>query len=179
MMKLKTSTVALTTAVAVIAIVGSATATATLERRQLWTPALNFDGQRQATPCDLTAVGDWKLDRDGKPWRAVQVSFSGYGAGGIQSVSHTKLFTDASCSEPLDVGPAPDADSLSAPVDSAPPRNAFNPDILRSASWVIREIQTQRPVLETWDPRKVLALNSAKYEAWPIAAHLHSYSRKA
>lgn len=42
----------------------------------------------------------------------------------------------------------------------------------RPTSWVIREKETGRAVLETHDERKVRALNTAKYEAVPITQHL-------
>ena len=176
-MKIKSGTVALGTAFAVLATL--AAGTASLEQREVWTNTLNFHGERETIPCLVTALGDWKFDAEGKPWRVVQVAFAGGSTGNIQSVSHTKLFHDAACTQPLDVGPAPESRMQVDPSQSSAPSNAFNPGILRGASWVIREIDTQKPVLETYEPRVVLALNTSKYEAWPIAAHLASYSRKA
>lgn len=175
-MKVKSRTVALGTAVAVLATL--AASTATMEHREVWTNTLNFHGKREAIPCLVTALGEWKFDAEGKPWRAVQVAFAGASAGNIQRVSHTKLFHDAGCTQPLDVGPEPEPRTLMDPSQSSAPSNAFNPGILRGASWVIREIDTQKPVLETYDPRVVVAMNTSKYEAWPIAAHLASYNRK-
>jgi hypothetical protein len=54
----------------------------------------------------------------------------------------------------------------------------MNPTPAASASWVIREIATGRVVLETFDPRKVAALNTARYEAVPVLAYLQSLNRK-
>ncbi|MGF6440209.1 hypothetical protein [Paraburkholderia youngii] len=176
-MKTKANTLGLVTAVGVLATLGAATAT--LKGRDVWTTTLSVNGQREATPCQLTNVGDWKFDQEGRAWRAVQVVFAGFDAGNVQVVSHTRLFTDAACTQALEVGPAPAPRESAAPSQSAAPRNPFNPGILRSASWVIRDIATQHAVLETWDPRKVIALNTAKYEAWPIGAHLASFSRNA
>jgi len=42
------------------------------------------------------------------------------------------------------------------------------------ASWVIREIATKSVIAETFDKRKVDALNVAKYEAIPIGQYLAS-----
>lgn len=43
-----------------------------------------------------------------------------------------------------------------------------------SASWVIREKGTGRVIMETFDPKKVSALNTQKYEAVPIQEYLGS-----
>lgn len=45
---------------------------------------------------------------------------------------------------------------------------------MKTASWVIREKQTGKVLLETFDKRKVDALNIAKYEAVPIMEYLGS-----
>jgi hypothetical protein len=45
---------------------------------------------------------------------------------------------------------------------------------MRTASWVIREIATGKVVFETFDKKKVDALNTVKYEAVPIGEHLAS-----
>jgi hypothetical protein len=42
----------------------------------------------------------------------------------------------------------------------------------RPASWVIKCRETGRVLMEIWDPRKVAALNTAKYQAVPIVEHL-------
>lgn len=42
------------------------------------------------------------------------------------------------------------------------------------ASWVIREIATKCVIAETFDKRKIDALNVAKYEAVPIGQYLAS-----
>lgn len=44
----------------------------------------------------------------------------------------------------------------------------------KPASWVIREKETGKVVMETFDQKKVDALNTAKYEAVPIHDHLAS-----
>lgn len=48
---------------------------------------------------------------------------------------------------------------------------------MTTASWVIKERGTGRIVLETFDPKKVAALNTSKYEAVPILEHLASLNR--
>lgn len=45
---------------------------------------------------------------------------------------------------------------------------------VKTASWVIREKKTGKVILETFDKRKVDALNVAKYEAVPILEYLGS-----
>lgn len=47
-----------------------------------------------------------------------------------------------------------------------------------TASWVIKEKATGNIVMETFDRKKVDALNTKKYEAVPIAEHLASLSEK-
>jgi hypothetical protein len=42
------------------------------------------------------------------------------------------------------------------------------------ASWVLREKATGKVIMETYDQAKVRALNTAKYEAVPIAEYLAS-----
>ncbi len=44
---------------------------------------------------------------------------------------------------------------------------------MKSASWVIRVKATKKVVMETYDPKKVAALNTTKYEAVPILDYLH------
>ncbi len=39
-------------------------------------------------------------------------------------------------------------------------------------SWVIRNKETGEVIAETFDPAKVAALNTSKYEAVPILQHL-------
>lgn len=48
---------------------------------------------------------------------------------------------------------------------------------MATASWVIREKATGKVICETFDPRKVAALNTAKYEAVPIRQHLEQLNR--
>jgi hypothetical protein len=49
----------------------------------------------------------------------------------------------------------------------------------RDASWVIREKATGKVIMETFDRKKVDALNTGKYEAVPIREHLASLSKPA
>lgn len=48
----------------------------------------------------------------------------------------------------------------------------------KQASWVIRDRSTGQAVLETFDRKKVEALNTAKYEAVPIGEHLAGLNRR-
>lgn len=51
--------------------------------------------------------------------------------------------------------------------------------LARTASWVIREKATGAVVMETFDRKKVDALNTAKYEAVPVEQHLASINATA
>lgn len=52
------------------------------------------------------------------------------------------------------------------------------PDSLnQTASWVIRNKATHEVIMETFDTRKVNALNTAKYEAVPIYDYLQEVNR--
>jgi len=42
------------------------------------------------------------------------------------------------------------------------------------ASWIFRNKHTKKVVCETFDPKKVAALNTTKYEAVPILEYLVS-----
>jgi len=48
-----------------------------------------------------------------------------------------------------------------------------------TASWVIREKATGKVLFETFDQKKVDALNTVKYEAVPIHEYLASLNRRA
>lgn len=50
---------------------------------------------------------------------------------------------------------------------------------METASWVIREKATGKVVMETFDKKKVDALNVARYEAIPILEHLGSLNKPA
>ena len=45
---------------------------------------------------------------------------------------------------------------------------------MKTTSWVIRENGTGKVMFETFDKKKVDALNTSKYEAVPILEHLAS-----
>ena len=45
-------------------------------------------------------------------------------------------------------------------------------------SWVLRERATGRVICETFDERKVKALNTERYEAVPILQHLQEVNAK-
>lgn len=48
-----------------------------------------------------------------------------------------------------------------------------------TASWVVREKATGKVLFETFDQKKVNALNTTKYEAVPIHEYLASLNRRA
>lgn len=54
----------------------------------------------------------------------------------------------------------------------------FGPRGLKGNSWVLREKATGKSVMETSDPAKVRALNTAKYEAVPVGQHLAEQNKK-
>ncbi len=47
-----------------------------------------------------------------------------------------------------------------------------------TTSWIIRNKATRQVIMETFDPSKVAALNTAKYEAVPIRAYLASLNHQ-
>lgn len=49
---------------------------------------------------------------------------------------------------------------------------------MKVASWILRDKETKRVICETFDKRKVDALNTAKYEAVPILDYLISLNTK-
>lgn len=49
----------------------------------------------------------------------------------------------------------------------------------RDASWVIRRKATGEVVLETFSPKLVAALNTARYEAVPILDYLVALNRQS
>lgn len=58
------------------------------------------------------------------------------------------------------------------------PIAASDSSLTRTASWVVRDKSTGKAVLETFDPKKVEALNTEKYEAVPIGEYLGDYNRR-
>lgn len=48
---------------------------------------------------------------------------------------------------------------------------------MKTASWVIREKTTGKVLFETFDRKKVEALNTEKYEAVPILEYLGSLNK--
>jgi hypothetical protein len=58
--------------------------------------------------------------------------------------------------------------ATAAPAPTAEPTNSLS----RTASWAIRDKATGEVVMETFDKKKVDALNTDKYEAVPIQQHL-------
>lgn len=48
----------------------------------------------------------------------------------------------------------------------------------QTTSWVIRNKETREVIMETFDKRKVDALNTTKYEAVPILEYLVSLNRE-
>jgi hypothetical protein len=49
----------------------------------------------------------------------------------------------------------------------------------KNTSWIIKNKETGEIIMETFDCKKVEALNTTKYEAVPIIEHLHSLSIKS
>lgn len=72
--------------------------------------------------------------------------------------------------------PSPDPLAPVAPAQRAPSTLEPTNSMSRTASWAIRDKSTGAVVMETYDPAKVAALNTTKYEAVPIADHLASLS---
>ena len=47
-----------------------------------------------------------------------------------------------------------------------------------AASWVLIRLADNKAVAETWDYRKVVALNTEKYKAVPIGEYLTDINRR-
>lgn len=67
--------------------------------------------------------------------------------------------------------------STQASGSTAPKTEPTN-SLSRTASWVIRNKETGDVIMETFDKKKVDALNTEKYEAVPIAEHLGSLNKQ-
>ncbi len=50
---------------------------------------------------------------------------------------------------------------------------------MKTASWVISEIETGKIIMETFNPALVELLNKEKYKATPILEHLQSLNHKS
>lgn len=48
---------------------------------------------------------------------------------------------------------------------------------MKTASWVLRNKETKEVICETFNPRLVAVLNTAKYEAVPILEYLQEFNR--
>jgi hypothetical protein len=71
------------------------------------------------------------------------------------------------------------ADKPTKTNGSTAPKIEPTNSLARTASWVIRNKATGEVIMETFDKKKVDALNAEKYEAVPVAEHLSSLSKKA
>ncbi len=75
------------------------------------------------------------------------------------------------------VAPAEAPTDAAAPAPQAPPQGRAPEAAAPSASWVIRDKETGEVVMETFDRKKVDALNTAKYEAVPAREYLEGLNR--
>ncbi|ABO60383.1 hypothetical protein LA345_36535 (plasmid) [Burkholderia vietnamiensis] len=85
-----------------------------------WTTSISVQGKTAVYPCSITAVGDWKFDRAGTPWRALTVFVPGFNAGSNIVVSADTVFVDEECTRSVDVGAAPaprTSSAIAAPCD--------------------------------------------------------------
>lgn len=82
---------------------------------EAWTTAVRQNGQVVVTPCVITSLGEWTMDRDAKPWRKIGLFLPGFNGGTTNiTVDATRVFVDRDTSIPIDVGPAPSLKSLQA-----------------------------------------------------------------
>lgn len=82
---------------------------------EAWTTAVRQNGQVVATPCVITSLGEWTMDRDAKPWRKIGLFLPGFNGGTTNiTVDATCVFRDRAAAIPIDVGPAPSLKSLQA-----------------------------------------------------------------
>lgn len=47
----------------------------------------------------------------------------------------------------------------------------------RTASWIIRRLETKEVIMETFSPAVAAAINTERYEAVPILAYLQEINR--
>jgi hypothetical protein len=82
---------------------------------EAWTTAVRQNGQVVVTPCVITSLGEWTMDRDAKPWRKISLFLPGFNGGTTNiTVDAARVFVDRDTSIPIDVGPAPSLKSLQA-----------------------------------------------------------------
>lgn len=102
-------------------------------------------------------------------------------APGLPAAAEPVAAQPASSPAPAVAGPAdlPDADGAAGPRAPAPLNERAEPSdggftnsLSRTASWVIRNKATGEVMAETFDSKKVDALNKEKYEAVPVNQHL-------
>ena len=74
---------------------------------QVWTTAVSSGGKALKLPCTVASLGDWTSGRDGHAWRKVRVFLPGFNAGNNIETDAAKIFSDAECTRPIDVGVAP------------------------------------------------------------------------
>ncbi len=84
--------------------------------------------------------------------------------------------------EPVNA-PSPEAEKgisqeAGQPEKSAEAADGKTQPLKNTASWVIKEKATGKVIMETFDQKKVDALNTSKYEAVPIEKHLQSLNEK-
>lgn len=58
-------------------------------------------------------------------------------------------------------------------------KQGYTNSLQRTASWVIVDKLTGHAVMETFDQKKIDALNTAKYKAVPILEYLQSLNKGA
>jgi hypothetical protein len=74
--------------------------------------------------------------------------------------------------DPADVSAARTADAVVETPEPSRPLIENRSSLQDTASWVLRDKETKAVVTETFDPKKVAALNTEKYEAVPIQQYL-------
>ncbi|MEX3556207.1 MAG: hypothetical protein VB131_06395 [Burkholderia gladioli] len=72
-----------------------------------WTTSISVEGKPAVFPCIITALGDWKFDREGQPWRSMSVFVPGFNAGSNIPVNANTVFADPECTNRVDVGAPP------------------------------------------------------------------------
>lgn len=77
--------------------------------------------------------------------------------------------------EPVPAPAAVAPPAAAAEVAPAPPEGSVGG--VEPSSWIIRDKNTGRVIMETFDPKKVSALNTNKYEAVPVGQHLSDINR--
>ena len=128
--------------------------------------AVSSGGQVGAVPVAKQPTNVRALTENAAKRQATQLTNQGYPTVAYPHPTQAGMWAIGS----QDEAKAATVPATSATQNDAPPR--------QSASWVIRNKETGEVVMETFDRKKVDALNTAKYEAVPIREYLEGLNNR-